>query len=341
MSKILVIRLSSIGDVAMTIPVVYDVAKANPNHSFTILTQTFLLPLFINRPPNLSILGVSLQTTKSHFFRFALYLRYHDFDLVLDLHNVIRSRLIGLIFRLSGKKVFTVDKRRKERKQLTKRPPKTIHPLMPVTERYAEVFQKAGFHYEKSFVSFFENHAVENSSLEAIFGVKKGRWVGIAPFAKHQGKSYPLEKMEQVVKALSERDDLQIFLFGGSGDEAATLERWEKKFPNTIVASRRFLFDKELALISMLDVLVSMDSANMHLAALVGAKVITIWGATHPYAGFYDSQRREDLIIQADLPCRPCSVYGNKPCYRKDYACLKQITPEQIIQKILSECCLS
>ena len=84
----------------------------------------------------------------------------------------------------------------------------------------------------------------------------------------------------------------------------------------------------------MLDVHVSMDSANMHLGSLVGKDVISIWGATHPYAGFYGYRQRPDLAIQTCLPCRPCSIFGNKPCYRGDWACLNTIEPEQVIKKI-------
>jgi ADP-heptose:LPS heptosyltransferase len=87
---------------------------------------------------------------------------------------------------------------------------------------------------------------------------------------------------------------------------------------------------------NQMDLMVSMDSANMHLASLVNTPVISIWGATHPYAGFYGFNQDESNAIQIDLPCRPCSIFGNKPCCRGDYACLRQITPEMIVKKVES-----
>lgn len=337
MSKILVIRLSAIGDVAMTIPVIYSVAEANPQDSFTVLTQTFLMPLFINSPSNVNIMGVNTKTTEKSFFgifRYALILRRYKFDKVLDLHCVMRSRIVDFVLRLSGKKVFKINKGRNERKQLTARPPKEIHPLRPVFERYADVFRTAGFRFEETFVSLFTTNSVDEVSIEAMVGNKKGCWIGIAPFARHKGKIYPAEKMEKVVEVLSEQEDISIFLFGGRGGEERTLNLWEKKYKNTVSVAGRYLLDKELVLIRNLDVLVSMDSANMHLASLVGIKVVSVWGATHPYAGFYGYRQREDLAIQIDLPCRPCSIYGNKPCYRGDWACMNEIAPEQIINKV-------
>lgn len=337
MSKILVIRLSAIGDVAMTIPVIYAVAEANPQDSFTVLTQTFLMPLFINHPPNVSVMGVNTKTTEKSFFgflRYALILRKYKFDKVLDLHNVIRSQIVDFIFRLSGKKIFKINKSRGERKQLTARPPKEIHPLKPVTERYADVFRAAGFRFEETFETLFAHHPTDEVSVEAMVGEKRGRWIGIAPFARHQGKIYPSEKMEKVVEALSQQDDVTVFLFGGRGDEERTLNRWSETYKNTKNMAGRFLLDKELVLMSKLDVLVSMDSANMHLASLVGTRVISVWGATHPFAGFYGYHQREDLAVQIDLPCRPCSIYGDKPCYRGDWACMNEIMPTQIVDKI-------
>jgi ADP-heptose:LPS heptosyltransferase len=282
-------------------------------------------------------MGLDTKTTEKSFsgvVRDVMKLRKYQFDSVLDLHDVIRSRIVDFIFRLNGKKVVIIDKRRRERKRLVARPPKITHLLRPVTERYADVFRKAGFCFEETFVSLFAGQAENTEETDAMFGDKKGRWIGIAPFAKHQGKVYPAEKMERVVQLISEQERMMIFLFGGRGVEEKILNRWAMNYKNTVSVAGKFLLDRELALINRLDVLVSMDSANMHFASLVGTKVISIWGATHPLAGFYGYHQREDLAIQVDLPCRPCSIYGKKTCYRGDWACLNQITPEQIIQRI-------
>lgn len=337
MSKILVIRLSAIGDVAMTIPVVYAVAEANPEDSFTVLTQTFLMPLFINRPLNVNVMGINTRSTEKSFpgfLRYAFILRKYKFDKVIDLHCVIRSRMMDVIFRLSGKPVFKITKGRKERKLLIRRPPKEIFPLRPMVERYADVFHAAGFDFDETFVSLYDKNPVDEMAVKMMAGSKKGYWVGIAPFAKHRGKMYPIEKMERVVEELSKQENIMLFLFGGRGDEGGILSQWDTKYKNAINTIGRYSLDMELALISRLDVLVSMDSANMHLASLTGTTVISVWGATHPYAGFYGYNQRENLAIQVDLPCRPCSIYGNKPCYRGDWACMNEIQPEQIAGKV-------
>lgn len=339
MANILVIRLSAIGDVAMTVPVIYSAAQANPEDTFTVLTQAFLIPVFINRPKNVNVIGINTKSTEKSLaglLRFTSALVKYDFDLILDLHDVLRTIIIRTLFRLNGKRVFVVDKARKDRACLTDPKNKRFKQLRPVIERYADVFRNAGLHYEETFTSLFETSTPDLSALETLAGTKTGKWVGIAPFAKHRGKIYPTEEMEKVVAELSAREDMTIFLFGGRGYEEAVLEQWAFEHPRVKSVVGKYSLDHELALISRLDLLLCMDSANMHFASLVGTRVLSVWGATHPFAGFYGYHQDPHDCIQQDLPCRPCSVFGQKPCFRGDWACMSQITPEQIVTKILT-----
>ena len=337
MANILVIRLSAIGDVAITVPVIYSAARANPQDSFTVLTQAFLMPVFMNRPSNVEVIGINTKAAEKGLvglLKFASALIKYDFDIVLDLHNVIRTMIIRTLFRFEGKHIYVVDKARKERKQLTAKEHKHLKPLRPVIERYADVFRAAGLKYEETFTSLYDTNPADLTAMESLTGPKSGKWIGIAPFAKHRGKIYPVDDMEQVVAKLSGNEAYTLFLFGGRGYEEAVLEQWAFQYPRVISVVGKYALDSELALISQLDVLLCMDSANMHFASLVGTRVVSVWGATHPYAGFYGYHQKTEDIIQENLSCRPCSVFGQKPCFRGDWACMTQITPETIIAKV-------
>ncbi len=337
MAKILIIRLSSIGDVAMTIPVIYSVAKAYPEDTFTVLTQTFLIPVFINRPQNVQVLGINTKASEKSLLglhRFSSALVKYDYDMVVDIHNVTRSQIIRSYFKLKGIPVFVYNRNSKTRKKLTRRKNKELKPMQSVVKDYMDAFHKAGFNFENTFTSLYQDIPAELTGIKQLTGPKTGYWIGIAPFAKHRGKIYPTDYMEKVVELLSKREDTTIFLFGGRGYEEAVLEQWAYQYPHVKSVVGRYSLDSELALISELDLLVCMDSANMHFASLVGTPVVSIWGATHPYAGFYGYKQDPRLAIQLDLPCRPCSAYGQKNCHRGDWACMTQLLPEMIVGKI-------
>lgn len=338
MAKTLIIRLSAIGDVAMTIPIIYSVARAHPEDAFTVLTQPFLTTLFIHRPENVTLVGVDTKGAERSLWgvmRLAFRLTRERFDRVVDLHHVIRSRVIGTVFRLRGVPVYHLNKMRRARRALTARPPKTIHPLRPVTERYADVFRAAGFRFSNTFVSLYASQPADEDAIREIAGEKVGHWVGIAPFARHTGKIYPPTQMTQVIDLLAGREGVTVFLFGGRGEEKAMLDGWAAHRQQVRSMAGRYSLDRELALISCLDVFLCMDSANMHFAALVGTPVVSVWGATHPYAGFYPYGLRPEWAVQEEnLDCRPCSTFGQKPCHRGDLACMTRIPPERIVQKV-------
>ena len=337
MAKILVIRLAAIADVAMTLPVIYSAAKANPQDSFTVLTQAFMMPVFMNRPFNLEVIGISTkgaEKTLIGLLRFTSALVKFDYDIVLDLQDVIRTWIICAAFRLKGKPVYVLDKIRKKYPPLMRRENKKLKPLPTVIERYADVFRAAGLAYTESFTSLYESRPADLSKMEAIAGVKTGKWLGVAPFARYQGKVYPIDEMEQVVATLSKREDLTLFLFGAKGYEEAVLEDWAYRYPRVKNVVGKYTLDNELALISQLDLLLSMDSANMHFASLVGTRVLSVWGATHIYTGFYGYRQRPEDVIGLPLPCRPCSQFGQKECSRGDWACLTQLPAEKIVSRV-------
>jgi ADP-heptose:LPS heptosyltransferase len=243
---------------------------------------------------------------------------------------MLRSRLLRKLFLLSGSCVATIDKGRQEKKALTRLDNKVLTPLEPTICRYGDVFGRLGYPVEIP-----PRAERKICPVPQIFGTKQNTWIGIAPFAQHEGKRYPLEQMERVVESLSRDGRYTLFIFGGGPDEQAVADAWAAKYPNTVSAVGKVKLAQELDLISNLDCMASMDSSAMHMASLYAVPVVSIWGATHPWAGFLGWGQDENNAVQIDLPCRPCSVYGNKPCHYGDYRCMHRIDPRQITEKIL------
>ncbi len=337
--KVLIIRLSALGDVAMTIPVIYSVCKAYPETTFVMLTQKVASQLFIHAPENLQVMVADVKGRHKGFkglYRLAQEMRRLSIDAVADLHDVLRSKFLRFFFRLWGIRVEVIDKGRKEKQRLIAHKEKMLRPLCSSFERYGAVFGSLGFEVTYDFDSLYDKDGGDESLYAAVTRPKsRGEyWIGIAPFAKHEGKIYPLDRMEKVVAALSAEPDVKVFLFGSGEREREMFALWRDRYRHVVsLGDKRHGFAVELSLISHLDVMVSMDSANMHLASLVSVPVISVWGATHPYCGFLGWRQSGDNVVQLPMECRPCSIFGNKPCRRKDYACM-DIAPEVIIDRV-------
>lgn len=337
--KLLVIRLSALGDVAMTVPVIATLARQYPNLEITVISRPFVSPLFEQMPANVHFRGVDVNSYKGFRGLFRLFRelkREGNYDAIADLHDVLRSKILRILFMLSKAKVAHINKGRKEKKALINRRHKIMKQLPSSFVRYETVFRTLGYPVKTDFHSIFGEEKGDSSLFQSVTGSPEdGKyWIGIAPFAAHKGKTLPDNTIIELIRDLSTHNNWRIFLFGGGRRESGLLEQWAKISPNVQSLAGKLKLSEELALMSHLDVMVSMDSANMHLASLTGTPVISIWGATHPFAGFMGWKQSTDNAIQMDLPCRPCSIFGNKPCLRKDYACLTSITPDVIVRHI-------
>ena len=321
MTRILAYRFSAFGDVAMTVPVFTEFLQQNPDVEVVMVSRKNFQDLF-EGIPNLIFKGIDFDEYKGILGLRKLgklLLKEVQPDYMADLHDVIRTKTLDLFFIKNGFKVYKINKGKEEKEQLTDVWNLDKKKLTPTSERYADVFRSMDFKLELS------HQYATNSSL------KNG--IGIAPFAQHKGKMLPLEKTFEVAKILA--GNHKVYFFGGGKNEVEILNTWETQIPNTKNLAGSLTLKQELQKISELEVMISMDSANMHLASLVGTRCVSIWGSTHPYAGFLGYGQSENDIVQVkDLTCRPCSVFGDKECYRGDWACLEEIEIQKIINLI-------
>lgn len=331
-TNILVIRLSAMGDVAMTVPVIRALTEQYPDVRITILTRKFFSPFFrdFNNVTVYNVDGKGKHKGLLGLHKLSKELKQFNFDAVADLHKVLRSNILKRL--LSINQFAQIDKGRTQKKALISG--KKFKQLTTTHQRYANVFRQLGFIIDLENPTFPEPVALKGNLQHYIKPNKKN--IGIAPFAAHDGKMYPLELMKKVITELSNENN--IILFGGGESETAQLGRIANQFKNTNSVAGKLSLDKELDLISNLDLMLSMDSGNAHLAAMLGLKVITIWGVTHPFAGFLPFNHAIDSCLLADrtkFTKIPTSVYGKS--YPKEYEnAIASISPEEIIKKVKS-----
>ena len=334
---IAVMRLSAMGDVAMTVPILRAFNAKYPNVKITVISTPFFQPLF-NDLQNFSFLPFDKKGKHKGFlglFRLFLELRKCNIDAFADLHNVLRLKVFRKLLALTGKKVAFTHKGRTEKKEVTRAVNKIFRPLPTVFERHTKVFEELGFPIDLSNPTFPEKSKL-SSEILSVVGEKNQKWIGIAPFAQHDSKVYPLDLMEKVIDQLAQNPGNKLILFGGGKKEIVALESLTKSYNNVISVAGKLKFNQEIQLISNLDVMLSMDSGNGHIAAIFGVKTITLWGATHPYLGFSPFHQPEENSLVSDrnfYPKLPTSIYGNKKVEGYEDA-MRTILPESVVEKI-------
>ena len=321
MKRILAYRFSAFGDVAMTVPVFREFLEQNKDVEVIFVSRKNFADLF-DDVPNLKFHGVDFDQYKGLIGIRRLgreILNLYKPDFVADFHDVIRTKLIDSIAKRHGYKVFRINKGKEEKEHLTDVWNLDKIQLKRTVERYADILRSMGYQLELS--------------QELRSRVTERQGIGFAPFAQHKGKMLPIEKSYELVKHLAKHD--KVYFFGGGKEESEILLRWETEIPNTQSLAGKLSLKEELDVIARLKLMICMDSANMHLASLMGTRCVSIWGSTHPYAGFLGyGQSLDDVVQIKDLTCRPCSVFGDKECYRGDYACLEELHVQQILDKI-------
>ncbi len=335
--NVLVMRLSVLGNVAMTIPVLYPVCKANPDTRFIMLTKKWPATMFHDRPANLKVVDFDVNENHSGMLgllKLAANLhKLYDIDAVADLHNVMGTCIMDAYLRARGAQVARLDREKSKRKALVSH--KSTDPITPIHERYRQVFRELGLETPDNFTQLYDGRKLPESPIVPV-KEESQRWIAISPFSSHRQKAYPLELMEQVIDQLSQQENYWIFLMGGGKSEKIALRPIARKYKNVIsMAELKHKFIDEYALLGKCDLMLTMESANMHLASLVDLQAMTIWGPTSPACGYLGYNQVVEDDIQLDMDCRPCSITGDKPCKYGDFRCLKNIKPDDIVRHVI------
>ena len=327
----LIIRLATIGNVAMTVPVLASLSARYPNDRFIVVSKKRLSDLFYGLPNVLfHEADFSHGALKSilHLFH---ELRAYHIDHVIDLQDVLRTRLLRFLFRLAGKPISVIDYGRAEKRRITLTGYRGEQ-LPSETDRYRLTFRQAGLQTDDSFCALPVNEAARQTIIER-YGEKQGRWIGVAPFAKRKSNILPYSQTRALIMRMAAEPNTRIYLFGAGAVEIEMMRQWSSVIPNVVSVAGQLTLAEELELMRSLEVMLCMDSANQHLASLVGLRAVTVWCGTHPAIGYYGWHQQPEDCIQVPLSCRPCSVHGKNRCRFRNFAC-KEINTNEIWEKL-------
>ena len=333
---LLLLRFSALGDVAMTVPIIRCLYKSHSDLKITFVSRPYFEPLF-KEFENFNFYPLDIEGRHKGvkgIWTLFLELKNTPFTAVADLHGVLRTYLLSFLFKTKFFKVKQINKGRIEKYLLTRKKNKKFQPLTPNIFRYIDVFRKLGFSINIEDHEFPHKNPIPINFLN-FFNNSERKWIGIAPFASYSGKTYPLDLMQQVIAYLQK--DYQIFLFGAGQNEVQKLIVWEKAYTYVFNTAGKSSLLEQIQLMPYLDLMISMDSANGHLAANAGTPVLSIWGLTHPFCGFtpFFQPRENSLTLdRKKYPLIPTSIYGNAipSGYENAFRSLK---PKKVIEKAL------
>jgi ADP-heptose:LPS heptosyltransferase len=335
--RLLVIRTSAMGDVALTAPVLKGMREQYPEIEIVVLTRTAYKPFFSSVPGLVYFFPDLKKRHKGFTGLIRLFRdmnRQSEINYVIDLHDVLRSKLLRFFFQLTGVRSAVIDKGRKGKRLLITGRTKTQQKHS--VERYCEVFAKAGFPVVPSKAKPIvpsSGIVIDTRISEEMTGVFN---IGVAPYAKHKLKMWPEASMIQLLRMISEKYACRFWLFGGHED-SVKLAALQGQITGSTSLAGKLSLDEELLIMSKLDLMIAMDSSNMHMAALVGTRVISIWGGTDPLNGFSAWMQPDEFSVSIpvdELTCRPCTIFGKGECKRGDFACMNWLTPEIVFRKI-------
>ncbi len=327
---LLIIRFSAMGDVAMVAHVIRSLRVNYPDLKISMLTQGLFKPFFDGL--NVNLIPSDLEGRHSGFTgmrRLAREVVELGVDCVADMHSVLRTTIFRSFLNL-----YKIPSARLHKGKVSKWMrmdggcQEATIPLKHTVERYCDVLRDLGFEVDSP------TPAVKRERPNPMkFEKGSERWIGVAPFSAHEGKRYPLNLVRKLVPQLLERYE-RVFLHSGGGEELEFALEMEASYDRVSAVFSQISLAQEIDLIANEDCIVSMDSFTMHVASLVVTPVVSIWGATHPSLGFSGYGSDPEGYVQLDLPCRPCSTFGDKRCRFGDYHCLHDITPESVAERV-------
>ena len=334
--RVLITCFSSISNVAAIVPHLYGLVNDYPEHEFIVLSRSFLKPLF-DKLPRVTFVGADIRgehKTIVGVYRLFKQLKAMRPDVVLDMQRSWRTKLITRLFALLGTKTLQIGFARREQKHLIKRGANKYHPIPTIFDRQARLYAKIRLNVNDDFHKLYDPNMEQVAKIKELYGEKHGHWIGIAPFSIARGKTLPLRKMKNVIAHFDKQPNTKIFLFGAGEMENELLSDWQSLYDNVYAVHTNLKLDDELVLMNFLDVMLCMDSANMHLASLMAVPVVSVWGATHPYSGFLGWKQSMNNCVGVDFSCRPCTAHSDKKCKYGDYRCLESLHSSKIIETI-------
>jgi heptosyltransferase-2 len=340
--KTVILRLSSIGDIILTSPLlrVYRQAAGKDARVDFVVRKEYAE--LVQSCHHLSIIHeYDVATGYKGLQALARKLREEQYDLVIDLHDSIRTKLLRVACKAGD--TVVMDKRKFERWLLVNLKRNAYSDALTVAERYIETVAPYGIVNDDKGLEIFIPDTTQFEVSGKIAKLRLNQFekvIGICPGSKHFTKRWQREKFAEVAVRTAKEHHAKVLLFGGRD------ERDDCEFVRQEVARRvsedavtnfagEFSLLESAAALEFCDVVVTNDSGLMHLAAARQRKIVAIFGSTVKEFGFAPYGTEAVVIENSGLDCRPCTHIGKASCPKGHFNCMTEINADEVYAAVL------
>ena len=338
LNKTLIIRFSSVGDIVLSSLLVRTLRQRFPGVHIAFLLKSEYADLVRHNPHINQVIEFPSGGSLGDLLRLRRAIRAEHYDLIIDIHDSIRSRLLST----AGRRAVRIDKRKIPRWLLVhlKRDMYAAFGGAPgVAERYLEAMEPWGVKDDGGGLELHVPPEVQErvGAMLRERGIRPGsRVIGICPSARHGNKMWLKERFAETAAALAQRYDAGVLVFGSAGEAARCGEiaaMTEKASPSTRtlnLAGALSLLESAAAM-DHCDVVITNDSGLMHIAAARKRKVVAVFGPTVRQFGFFPFGTASTVVEHPSLPCRPCTHIGLPDCPEGHFRCMRELATETVL----------
>jgi heptosyltransferase-2 len=327
--KILIIRLSSIGDILLSTPFIRQVRRTYPKAQIDFVVKDIYKNLLVHNPHIDELFYIQLQEEKKELSQLKKKLRNKSYTVVFDLHNNLRSNYLKR--GINADAIRSIKKEKLKQSLLVWFKINLYSQETPIPNRYRVVAKDLGVKDDGGGLElYWEKDTVDSANQKAISkGLDLNKpFIALAPGAGFFTKRWPVEKYENLIGLVQRSEKSKIVVFGGEKDKE--VGSYLKKHKNIIDLIGQLSLLETAYIISKGEMIVSNDSGLMHMATAVQTPVIAIFGSTVKELGFFPYRSESVVIENAEIFCRPCSHIGRENCPKGHFKCMEDITPEQV-----------
>ena len=333
--KILIIRLSSIGDVLLTTPAIRVIKKKFPEADIDFVIKKQFSDLLTHHPDVHHLYIFDKNDDNFSLKKIKKQIACQRYDLIIDLHKNFRSYYLTTFSR--ARRIIRYRKFSLRRFVFVNFKINLFKQITPIHQRYLLPLNALGVFDDSDgldiFLSKKEQSSIEKKYKDFLSQPYK-LILGIAPGASYFTKRWLPEYFEKVICHFAQKSEIGIILFGNKQDRELIDFLNIKGYRNVLVAAGELSLLETAALLDKCHIVITNDSGLMHLSSALRKKLIAIFGSTTRELGFFPVTKDAIILENSDLRCRPCSHVGRNNCPKKHFKCMVEIHPQQVIEAV-------